>query len=176
MGWPGGMSTICCTRLVLEISSFRLSLYISGGKAIIITRHNDLFSHYNLILRKLLKKWSKGSTSINNNIQRWPFEPAEEDRMFPEKSVIYFGLDVACLLQNAAMVAKKLLVDDKTTACFKQMCCYMLSSEEKNIIRWNILLSSKGLLSIFKFRAASNLLFFFYELLIGPQPTFLVGM
>ena len=56
MGWPGGMSTIRCTRLVLEISSFRLSLYISGGKAIIITRHNDLFSHYNLILRKLFKK------------------------------------------------------------------------------------------------------------------------
>ena len=54
--------------------------------------------------------------------------------MFPEKSVIYFGLDVACLLQNAAMVAKKLLVDDKTTACFKQTCCYMLSSGEKNII------------------------------------------
>ena len=54
--------------------------------------------------------------------------------MFPEKSVIYFGLDVACLLQNAAMVAKKLLVDDKTTACFKQICCYMLSSEGKNII------------------------------------------
>ena len=54
--------------------------------------------------------------------------------MFPEKSVIYFGLDVACLLQNAAMVANKLLVDHKITACFKQTCCYMLSSEEKNII------------------------------------------
>ena len=53
--------------------------------------------------------------------------------MFPEKSVIYFGLDVACLLQSAAMVAKKLLVDDKTTACFKQICCYMLSSEGKTL-------------------------------------------
>ena len=111
----------------------------------------------------ITSEWNQqhGSTSINNNIQRWPFEPAEENRMFPEKSVIYFGLDVACLLQNAAMVAKKLLVDDKITACFKQTCCYMLSSEEKNIIWWNILLSSKRLLSIFKFRASSNLLFFF---------------
>ena len=25
-------------------------------------------------------------------------------------------------MQNAAMVAKKLLVDDKITACFKQIC------------------------------------------------------
>ena len=30
MGWPGGMSTICCTRLVLEISSFRLTVYFWG--------------------------------------------------------------------------------------------------------------------------------------------------
>ena len=44
------------------------------------------------------------SKSINNNLQRWPFEPAEESRMFPEKSVVYFGLDVACLLQSAGMV------------------------------------------------------------------------
>ena len=48
MGFPGGMSTIRCTRLVLEIWSFRLSLYISG--------RNDLFSHYNLILSKTLRK------------------------------------------------------------------------------------------------------------------------
>ena len=111
----------------------------------------------------ITSEWNQqhGSTSINNNIQRWPFEPAEENRMFPEKSVIYFGLDVACLLQNAAMAAKKLLVDDNITACFKQTCCYMLSSGEKNIIWWNILLSSKRLLSIFKFRASSNLSFFF---------------
>ena len=47
--------------------------------------------------------------------------------MFPEKSVIYFELDVACLLQSAAMVAKqKLLVDDKITACFKQIFSCML--------------------------------------------------
>ena len=56
MGCPGGMSTIRCTRLVLEIWSFRLSLYISREKSdhhYIQTRHNDLFYHYNLILRKL---------------------------------------------------------------------------------------------------------------------------
>ena len=56
MGCPEGMSTIRCTRLVLEIWSFRLTLYISGVKGdhhYIQTRHNDIFSHYNLILRKL---------------------------------------------------------------------------------------------------------------------------
>ena len=141
-------------------------------------KNNNTFSDLSWLSIIITREWNQqhGSKSINNNIQRWPFEPAEENRMFPEKSVIYFGLDVACLLQNAAMVAKKLLVDDKITACFKQTCCYMLSSEEKNIIWWNILLSSKRLLSIFKFRASSNFFFFFYELLIGPQPTFLVGM
>ena len=126
-------------------------------------KNNNTFSDLSWLSIIITREWNQqhGSKSINNNIQRWPFEPAEENRMFPEKSVIYFGLDVACLLQNAAMVAKKLLVDDKITPCFKQTCCYMLSSGEKNIIWWNILLSSKRLLSIFKFRASSNLLFFF---------------
>ena len=54
--------------------------------------------------------------------------------MFPEKSVIYFGLDIACLLQNAAMVAEKLLVDDKTTACFKQMLLYVKFRREKHYL------------------------------------------
>ena len=62
MGWPGGMSTICCTRLVLEIWSFRLSLYISGGKPIIITRHNDLFFPLQSYSKKTLRKnASKGA-------------------------------------------------------------------------------------------------------------------
>ena len=125
------------------------------------------------IIITMKRNQQHGSKSINNNLQTWPFEPTEESRMFPEKSVIYFRLDVSCLLQSAAMVAKKLLVDDKITACFKQICCYMLSSGEKNIIWWNILLSWKRLLSIFKFRASINLSIFFHELLIGPQPTFL---
>ena len=53
------MSTICCTRLVLEIWSFRLSPYISGGKGdhyYIQTRHNDLFFLYNLIVKHFKKK------------------------------------------------------------------------------------------------------------------------
>ena len=33
-----------------------------------------------------------------------------------------FLLEVACLLQSVAMVVKKLLVDDKITACVKQIC------------------------------------------------------
>ena len=56
MGCPGGMITIRCTRLVLEIW---LSHYISrekGDRYYILTRHNGLCSHYNLILRRLLEK------------------------------------------------------------------------------------------------------------------------
>ena len=63
------------------------------------------------------------------------------------------------LLQSAAMVAKKLPVDDKITACVKH-------------VSWLFCFLEKRLLSIFKFCASSNLLFF-YEQLIGPQPTFL---
>ena len=50
MGWPGAMSTIRCTRLVVEIG---LSLYISrekGGHYYLQTLHNDIFSQYNLIM------------------------------------------------------------------------------------------------------------------------------
>ena len=116
-----------------------------------------------------------GSKSINNNLQRWPFEPAEESRIFPEKSVIYFRLDVSCLLQSAAMVAKKLLVDDKIAACFKQICCCMLLCKfrsEKHIW-WNILLSWKRLLSILKFRASSNLSVSFFRAADWPTTNFL---
>ena len=62
MGCPGGMSTICCTRLVLEIWSFRLSPNNSGGKGdhyYIQTRHNDVFSLYNRVLKTLQEKMSQ---------------------------------------------------------------------------------------------------------------------
>ena len=76
-----------------------------------------------------------GSKSINNNLQRWSFAPAEESRKFPEKSVIYFGLDVACLLQNAAMVAKNLLVDDNNNSLFQtNMLLYVKFRREKHYL------------------------------------------
>ena len=56
-----------------------------------------------IIIITMGRNQQHGSKSINNNLRRWSFEPAEESRMFPEKSVMYFGLDVACLLQSAAM-------------------------------------------------------------------------
>ena len=37
-------------------------------------------------------------------------------------SYIFFLLEVVTLLQSEAMVAKKLLVDDKITASVKQIC------------------------------------------------------
>ena len=51
MACPGGISTICYTRLVLEIWSFTLNF--SGKKAVIITsKHGTTiyFAHYNRIL------------------------------------------------------------------------------------------------------------------------------
>ena len=93
--------------------------------------------------------------------------------MFPEKSVIFFGLDVACLLQSAAMVAKKFLVDDKITACFKQICCYMLSSEGKTFSGETFCFLENVCYQFLNFVLQVTYLFLFFELLIGPQPTFL---
>ena len=73
------------------------------------------------------------------------------------------------------MVAKKLLVDDKITACVKQI--FLLGdirkvSNRKTLSAETFFFLEKRLLPIFKFRPSSNLLSF-YEMLIGPQPTFL---
>ena len=128
-----------------------------------MTENYNTFWESKLSIIITMKRNQHGSKSINNNLQTWPFEPTEESRMFPEKSLIYFRLDVSCLLQSAAMVAKKLLVGAKITACFKQICFCMLLCKfrsEKHIIWWNILLSWKRLLSIFNFRASSNLSIF----------------
>ena len=78
-------------------------------------------------------------------------------------------------MQNAAMVAKKLLVDDKIAACVKQMhllgvICKVSNIKTSSGETFHFL--KKCLLSIFKSCASSTLLFC-YELLIGSQPTFL---
>lgn len=69
-------------------------------------------------------------------------------------------------LQSAAMVAKKLLLDDKIQAC---AVCNV--SNRKTSSGKTFCFLKKRFLSIFEFSASSNSLFF-YELLIGPQPTF----
>ena len=72
------------------------------------------------------------------------------------------------------MVAKKLLVDGKITACVKQILLRVLYEKfriEKQSGKTFCFLD-KRLLWVFKFSASSNLLFP-YDLLIGPQPTFL---
>ena len=73
------------------------------------------------------------------------------------------------------MVAKKLLEDDKITACVKQIyllgvICKVLN--RKTLSGETFRFFEKHLLSIFNFCASSNILFS-YELLINPQPTFL---
>ena len=73
------------------------------------------------------------------------------------------------------MVAKKLLVDDKIQACVKQICLLGVVrnvSIRKTLSGKTFCFLKKRFLLICKFCALSNLLFF-YEQLIGPQPTFL---
>ena len=73
-------------------------------------------------------------------------------------------------MQNAAMVAKKLLVDNKIVACFKQICLLGVIckvSNRKTLSGETFFFLEKNLLSIFKICASCDLLFF-YELLIGP--------
>ena len=77
-------------------------------------------------------------------------------------------------MQNAEMVAKKLLVDDKIAACVKQIHLLGVICKVSNIktLSLSFHFLKKFLLSIFKSCASSTLLFC-YELLIGSQPTFL---
>ena len=73
------------------------------------------------------------------------------------------------------MVVKKFLVDDK----YKLKQIYLLHvgvvcnvSNTKTLSGKTFCFLEKCVLLIFKFCPLSNLRFFFYELLIGPQPTF----
>ena len=70
----------------------------------------------------------------------------------------------------------KLLVNDKTVPCVKQICrlCVMCkASNGKTLSGETFCFHEKRLLSIIKFCAVSNFNIVFYELLIGPQSTFL---
>ena len=61
-----------CTRLVLEIWSFTGK----GNHYYILTRHNDQFSHYNLILRKLQEKMPrKVLVNTKRNVFMLPGHP-----------------------------------------------------------------------------------------------------
>ena len=78
------------------------------------------------------------------------------------------------LLQSVAIVARKLLVDEKITVCVKQICLQGVLckvSNRKKLSGETFCLFEKRLLSTFK-RFASSSLWFFYKLLIGPQSTF----
>ena len=80
------------------------------------------------------------------------------------------------LLQSTTMVARKVLANYKITACLKQICLLCVTCEvsnRKTLSGETFCFLEKRLLSICKFCASSNFLFFFYKLLIGPQPTFL---
>ena len=63
------------------------------------------------------------------------------------------------------MVAKKLLADNKIAACVKQICLLDIICKVSN----GKTLSGE----MFAFLKNVHLLFWFYELLIGLQPTFL---
>ena len=66
-------------------------------------------------------------------------------------------------MQNAAMVGKKLLVDDKLTACFNQIRLLGVRckvSNRKTLSGETLFFLEKKVLSIFKIGASSDLLFF----------------
>ena len=74
------------------------------------------------------------------------------------------------LLQSVAMVAQKLLVDNKITACVKHVSwvLYVKFQIDKNCLVKHFALLKNVCNQYLNF---SNLSFL-YELLIGPQPTF----
>ena len=72
MGCSGGMRTICCTRIVLEIWSF--SVYSLGKRQSVLhpnTAHY-LFSNYNLILRNFEKKMPRNALVNTKRIVLMP--------------------------------------------------------------------------------------------------------
>ena len=84
-------------------------------------------------------------------------------------------------MQNAAMIAKKLLVDDKIQDCVKQICLLGVVcnvSIRKTLSAKTFCFLKKSFLLVCKFCASSNLLFFFFfnDLLIGGVPFFKQGL
>ena len=75
------------------------------------------------------------------------------------------------LSQSAAMVVKKLNVDDKITACVKQILVYLLGvickvSDRETLSDETFCFPEKRLQTIFKFCTSSNVLFFFIFLFL----------
>ena len=92
------------------------------------------------------------------------------------QTLVIFLTSGRLLLQIVESSSKKMLVDDKITACIKQICllgvtCTCIVSNTNTLSGETFCFHENFLLSIFKFHALSNLLFS-YELLIGPQPIF----
>ena len=77
------------------------------------------------------------------------------------------------ILLSAAIVAKKLLVDDKITACVKEICLMGVVckvSYRKTLSGEKFYLTEKRFLSMLNFCASSNLSFFL-QVADCPQPT-----
>ena len=78
------------------------------------------------------------------------------------------------LLQRVAIIEKKLLVDDKITACVKDRFLLTVVSKvsnRKTLCGETFCFPEKHLLSILNFVLQETYYFFFYELLIDAQPT-----
>ena len=80
------------------------------------------------------------------------------------------------LLQSTTMVARKVLANYKITACLKQICLLCVTCEvsiRKTLSGETFCFLEKRLLSICKFCASSNLLFFFLQAADWPTTNFL---
>ena len=82
-----------------------------------------------------IKKWTKWikNTSTNYNLQMWPIEPARESLCFlrgplewlmvvKNVNVIYVFDWRSHVFESVVMLTTKFLLDDKITACIKQIC------------------------------------------------------
>ena len=78
------------------------------------------------------------------------------------------------LLQRVEIIEKKLLVDDKITACVKDRFLLTVVSKvlnRKTLCGETFCFPEKHLLSILNFVRQETYCFFFYELLIDARPT-----
>ena len=90
MGCSGGVSTFRSTQLVLEMWSFTV-LYFSGkgDHYYIETRQNDLFSHYNIILRKVKEKIpQKALVNTKRNVLMPPGHVTVKSNLFNMAAVL----------------------------------------------------------------------------------------
>ena len=101
-------------------------------------------------------------------------ERQKSNRLIKQKKTTFHVHQGRMLLQSVAIGTKKLLVDDNITAFVKEICLLGVVckvSNRKTLSGETFCFPEKRLLSLLNF--VLRVTYFFCELLIGRQPTFL---